>query len=633
MSANMPMIFISAAASDHPFVHSLSIRLQTRGLYLTTGAELNPATPPAEIGRAISQCALFFVAISAAGVASPIVRQEYQYALSLGKPVVPIIIARRVTLPPDLQPVQWVDYRGSDEDGWRDMLVALATAGIARFPAPRPPTLDTEVVLAQSLAGRISPDWTVYRRFVRGSRKILGSAVAGGGTIFILTAITAIVIGFGPLVLFHDVIIGIVVFLRFSPRRLTQEKRGEMLIVTPEGVIFHQRGGDIACSFHDIAAITQVAESIAGTTTLTITPTGGRPSYSVAISWRFSLTAAIAEQIIMLHRAYINRYITAMPASPPPPPASLIFISHARKDAAFVDIMELGLQQRGLKPWVDRTMLFGGQQWPAELRQAIERCAALVVVVTPAAVASAAVQREYMYALQLGKPVIAVLATTTGTVPPLLQSLIRADYRRSDIRGLMELNVALDDLGIKPSLPTDMFQLDSTLIVARAYQGRVPPGGRVYKGGIPRRMIAASLYVAFFSLVVGPLVYLSTRWPVILFDEPIFLLGIGIPFVHAMWQKVRLPELIITLPEGVVSFQRNRPIEAPFAYLSASADRHDFWSSRVLITPKSSRRRYVMKIPGHFREHRQNAEQIVTDYQRYANQYANANHPAVPMRR
>lgn len=616
MSASMPLIYISAATADYPFVHGLSTRLQSRGLLPFMSAELNPTLSPAEIGRAINDCALFFVVASAASMASRTVWQEYHDALSRGKPVIPIL-TQPLALPPELQPLQWVDYRGSDEDGWRVVLVALASVGIARFPAPQPPVLDAEVVLAQALAGRIPPSWTVYRHFVRGSRKVSGIALVSAGTVILLTAIAAVVTAGDLLVLAPNVCVGVVLFLRFSPRRLIQEKQGDVLIVTPEGFVVHQRGGDLACSFHDTAAIIVQAESLARITTLLITPTGNRPPYSIAIGWRFSLTTAIAEHIITLHRAYMSRYLTATPIAQPAP-ALLIFISHARKDAAFVDILELNLRQRGLNPWVDRTMLAGGQQWPEELRQAIEQCIALVVVVTPTAVASAAVHREYTYALQLGKPVLAVLAESTGAIPPVLGQRICADYRPSAIQGLMALNVALDDLGIRPTLSTGMYQLDSSLIVARAYQGHVPPGGHVFRGGIPRRMIGASLYLAFFGLVVGPLVYLATRAPFILFDDPILFLGLSIPFVQLMWQKKRLPDLIITLPAGVITFERGMPIEAPFVYLSAVSARLGLWSSRVLMTPKGSQRPFTLRIHSHFREHRRIAQQIAADYYRYA---------------
>lgn len=644
MALPAPLIFISAAAADRPFLDSLSARLQPRGLYLTAGGELNPAVPPAEIGRAISQCTLCFVVVSAAGMASPTVRQAYQYALSLGKPVVPIILPGQQVLPPELQSLQWVDYRGSATDGWRNLLVALATHGIARFPAPQPPVLDAEVVLAQALAGRIPTSWSVYRRFARGARKVRASTVWAVGIMFVLTVIAAVATEGNFFVLYPNVVLGITLFFRFSPRRLIQEKQGDLVIVTPEGVVIHQQTGDIACSFHDTAAITQQTENLTGTTTLNIVPAGGRPPYALVIDRHFTYSTAIAQQIMALHRDYLARSAPGQPAAPAAQPfAPLIFLSHARKDAAFVDTLELGLRQRGLNPWVDRTMLFGGHRWPAELQQAIERCAAMVVVVTPAAMASATVQREYTYALQLGKPVIAVLAKTTRAIPPVLQARMRADYRASDILGLMAVDTVLDDLGIRPTLPpSGMVGLDPGLIVARAYQRRVAPGGHVYKGGIPRRMLAGSLIIAFFGLIVGPLMYLSTGSPVILFDDPILLVGISVLFIENMWQKVRVPELVITQPDGAITFLRGIPSELAYARLDNLTLQIGLFSSRVQFTPTGSRLRYLLRIRSHFRQHRQIAKQIAADYQRYVACHAGhsshaapaapAGYPAVPMR-
>src|SRR5262249_61359498 len=85
--------------------------------------------------------------------------------------------------------------------------------------------------------------------------------------------------------------------------------------------------------------------------------------------------------------------------------APLIFISHARKNSSAVDVIEKVLLLWRLRPWVDRQQLQGGQQWTAELAQAIADCTLLLLVLTPDALASEMVRREYQRALDLVDPV------------------------------------------------------------------------------------------------------------------------------------------------------------------------------------------------------------------------------------
>ena len=75
-------------------------------------------------------------------------------------------------------------------------------------------------------------------------------------------------------------------------------------------------------------------------------------------------------------------------------PDSLIalFISYSHADLAFVDRLEADLSNQGLSPWVDHHSLEGGSKWRRELQEAIDRSKALLVVLSPDAVASEYVQ-------------------------------------------------------------------------------------------------------------------------------------------------------------------------------------------------------------------------------------------------
>src|SRR5437660_7552558 len=78
-----------------------------------------------------------------------------------------------------------------------------------------------------------------------------------------------------------------------------------------------------------------------------------------------------------------------------------IFISYARNksDTIFVDRLEADLRLQGLRTWVDRRELEGGQDWLDEIEKAIDSCQVLLVVLSDEAIDSHYVKMEYLYAL------------------------------------------------------------------------------------------------------------------------------------------------------------------------------------------------------------------------------------------
>lgn len=70
------------------------------------------------------------------------------------------------------------------------------------------------------------------------------------------------------------------------------------------------------------------------------------------------------------------------------------FISHAHADNALCDRYAAALQQRGVDVWYDRHNIQGGQRLGKEIETQLERRSALVVLLTPASVASYWVDME-----------------------------------------------------------------------------------------------------------------------------------------------------------------------------------------------------------------------------------------------
>lgn len=127
-----------------------------------------------------------------------------------------------------------------------------------------------------------------------------------------------------------------------------------------------------------------------------------------------------------------------------------VFISHASRDKSAVLHLERTLTQWGLRPWVDRQALAGGQQWPAELQRAVANSAALVLVVTPAALASPTVRMEYQTALASAIPVFVLVLRPVPQLPAELMNAPVIDWNRAKWRGEQRLFVALYDIGIRP---------------------------------------------------------------------------------------------------------------------------------------------------------------------------------------
>jgi hypothetical protein len=106
-----------------------------------------------------------------------------------------------------------------------------------------------------------------------------------------------------------------------------------------------------------------------------------------------------------------------------------VIISYSRNDSDFVDRLEADLKAQNLTVWVDRRKLEGGQVWDTEIQGAIDHCRVLLMVISPAALESPWVTKEYQYALKRHKEVIPLRYHPTGELPPELQKLQWVDFQ------------------------------------------------------------------------------------------------------------------------------------------------------------------------------------------------------------
>jgi TIR domain len=84
------------------------------------------------------------------------------------------------------------------------------------------------------------------------------------------------------------------------------------------------------------------------------------------------------------------------------------FVSYSRTDSAYVEQLIAWFTENGVPIWSDAGIVYGSQ-WPAVVRDAVDRSAAVVVVMTPAAESSEWVDRELARAELKRRPVLPLL--------------------------------------------------------------------------------------------------------------------------------------------------------------------------------------------------------------------------------
>jgi len=131
-----------------------------------------------------------------------------------------------------------------------------------------------------------------------------------------------------------------------------------------------------------------------------------------------------------------------------------IFISYARSDAGRADELVEGLRQLHYDAWLDQE-LTGGQAWWDVVLTQIRASSAVLVAVSPAALESLAVRREYEYGHAVGRPLLPVIVNTVRLeiLPSLLAPLHVVDYRQSDVKAAFALAAALANLPGPQPLP------------------------------------------------------------------------------------------------------------------------------------------------------------------------------------
>lgn len=131
-----------------------------------------------------------------------------------------------------------------------------------------------------------------------------------------------------------------------------------------------------------------------------------------------------------------------------------IFVSYSHKDSSTIYPEIENLYQKGYRIWYDEG-IEPGNEWPEEIALALSACSHFIVFVSPAAAASENVRNEINFALNKGKPFLAVHIRETKLPPGLelrmgdRQALMKYRMRSAALR--KKMTKAFDASLIDPS--------------------------------------------------------------------------------------------------------------------------------------------------------------------------------------
>jgi hypothetical protein len=126
-----------------------------------------------------------------------------------------------------------------------------------------------------------------------------------------------------------------------------------------------------------------------------------------------------------------------------------IFISHSSKDKPFAEWLALELVSAGHSPWLDEWRIRVGESIPLKISDGIQRCDALVVILSQHAVESKWVENEWQakYWDEIKDERVRVLPILLKPceIPSLLRPKKYADFTDDYGKGLRDLLIGLLD--------------------------------------------------------------------------------------------------------------------------------------------------------------------------------------------
>ncbi len=124
-----------------------------------------------------------------------------------------------------------------------------------------------------------------------------------------------------------------------------------------------------------------------------------------------------------------------------------VFISHSSKNHDFAKWISVDLADLGHRPWLDEWEIRAGESIPRKIAEGLDRCDVVIVVLSPEAVASGWVEREWQakYWDEVERNQILVIPALHKqcSIPTLLRTKKYADFTNDFRVGMNELAQAL----------------------------------------------------------------------------------------------------------------------------------------------------------------------------------------------
>lgn len=108
------------------------------------------------------------------------------------------------------------------------------------------------------------------------------------------------------------------------------------------------------------------------------------------------------------------------------------FISYSRSDAAFARRLADDLKRLDISYWLDVDRIQAGEDWDDAVWRGLQRCDLMLLMLSPASMASKEVSNEWKYCLSQSKPIIPVLVEPTEHVHYRLVALHYVDFHGNE---------------------------------------------------------------------------------------------------------------------------------------------------------------------------------------------------------
>jgi hypothetical protein len=177
-----------------------------------------------------------------------------------------------------------------------------------------------------------------------------------------------------------------------------------------------------------------------------------------------------------------------------------VFFSYARADAEFVLKLANDLRSAGVSLWIDQLDIPPGERWDSAVENALKVSPYLLVVLSPASVASQNVMDEVAFALENKKKIVPVLHTRC-TIPFRIQRLQYVDFTATYSNGYTQL---LSALNVAQSAQTTQ----APTLAARA--GEATSGAARSEPSMSARRLLYPLVAAALAAVLGIGYWIST---------------------------------------------------------------------------------------------------------------------------